>query len=115
MIENLELWKKAGKITSEAREYGKTLLKEGANLLEIANKIESLIEKKGGKIAFPVQLSKNNIAAHYTPLPNDETILEEGDVIKLDLGVHIEGCIGDSALTIEIKTKKFMDTKQNNF
>ncbi|MBS3168103.1 type II methionyl aminopeptidase [Candidatus Woesearchaeota archaeon] len=109
MIENLELWKKAGKITSEAREYGKTLLKEGTNLLEIANKIESLIEKKGGKIAFPVQLSKNNIAAHYTPLPNDETILEEGDVIKLDLGVHIEGCIGDSALTIEIKTKKYTE------
>ncbi len=98
-------WKKAGKIASEAREYGKDLLKEGANFLEIANKIEEFILKKGGKIAFPVQISINNIAAHYTPFPEDKNILKSGDLVKLDLGAHSEGYLGDTALTVEIKTK----------
>ena len=112
--EELKLWKKAGQLTAEARDYGKTLVKEGANLLEIANKIEDFIIKKGGKIAFPVQISKNNIAAHYTPFPDDPTVIENGDVIKLDLGVHCNGYIGDSALTIEIGTKDHQELIKAN-
>src|SRR3989344_4127170 len=105
MDKEFELWKKAGKIAGEARDYGKTLLKEGANFLEVSNKIEEFIDKKGGKIGFPVQMSVNNIAAHYTALPEDKTILKAGDIIKLDLGAQVEGYIVDTALTVEIKTK----------
>ncbi len=104
-MNELELWKKAGKIAGEAREYGKDLLKENANVLEIANKIEDFIEKKGGKPGFPVQISINSLAAHYTPIPDDKIILKSGDIVKLDLGVHIDGYIGDTALTFEVKTK----------
>ena len=105
MDNELELWKKSGKIAGEAREFGKDLLKENANLLEIARKIEDFIEKKGAKPGFPVQISINGLAAHYTPFPDDLTLLKAGDVVKLDLGTHIEGFLGDTALTAEIKTK----------
>lgn len=104
MEDELEKWKKAGKLASEAREYGKTLLKENANLYEVALKIEDFIFSKNAKPGFPVQISKNNIAAHYTPVPNDTAIINKGDVVKLDLGVHIDGYIGDTALTVEIGT-----------
>ncbi len=100
--EHLVLWKKAGLIAGEAREYGKTLLKENANVFEIANNIENFIIKKGAKLGFPVQISINDLAAHYTPFPNDVLCLKKGDLVKLDLGAHIDGFIGDTALTIEI-------------
>ncbi len=104
MEDGLEKWKKAGKLASEAREYGKTLLKENANLYEVALKIEDFIFSRNAKPGFPVQISKNNIAAHYTPVPNDTAVINKGDVVKLDLGVHIDGYIGDTALTVEIET-----------
>lgn len=104
MENELELWKKSGKIASEAREFGKELLKENSNVLEIARKIEDFIHKKQGKIGFPVQISINDIAAHYTPLPEDTLCLKSGDLVKLDLGAQVEGFIGDTALTLEIKT-----------
>ncbi len=102
--EELEKWKKAGEIAGEAREYGISLLKNGMNVLEIARKIEELIIKKGGKFGFPVQISINDMAAHYTPYPDDQTALKTGELVKLDLGVHIDGYIGDTASTIEIGT-----------
>ncbi len=109
MDETIEKWKTAGKLAGEAREYGRDLLKEGANFLEIARKIEDFINKKEAKPGFPVQISINDIAAHYTPLPDDTNILKSGDVVKLDLGVHIDGYIGDTALTVEINTNNNQD------
>lgn len=104
MEDELGLWKKGGKIAGEAREFGKELLKENANLLEIAKKIEEFIHKKQGKIGFPVQISINNLAAHYTPFPDDTTFLKTGDLVKLDLGAQVDGFIGDTALTLEVGT-----------
>src|SRR3989338_2297090 len=107
--EELQKWKKAGKIAGEAREYGKTLLKEDANLFDIAIKIEDFILNKGAKLGFPVQISLNDLAAHYTPFPKDTLCLKEGDVVKLDLGAHIDGYIGDTALTFEVSSNNYKD------
>ena len=98
-MENLQDWKKAGEIAAEAREYGKTLIKENASLLEITEKIEKKIFQLKGKPAFPVQISLNNIAAHYNAFVDDKTIIGN-DVVKLDIGVHVNGAIGDTAVTI---------------
>ncbi len=106
---DLEKYKLAGKIASEALNYGKTLIKENTTLLEVSKKIEELIEKKGAKISFPVQLSINNIAAHYTAFPDDISVFKTGDLVKLDIGTHVEGHIGDTALTIEVSTKNNSD------
>jgi len=100
-------WEKAGKITAEAREFGRKLVKENALALEIAEKIEKKMIDLGAKPAFPVDVSINHIAAHASPLINDQTKIKKGDLVKLDLGASVNGCIGDSACTVEVGTKKY--------
>lgn len=96
----LDNYLKAGKIAKEALDYGKSLMKGGASALEIAEAIEKKIFALGGKPAFPVNIGINETAAHFTPvLQNKETIKAE-DYAKLDLGVHIDGYIADTAVTV---------------
>ena len=92
----MEEIKKAGKIAAECLEYGSGLIKPGRNTLEILDKIEEEIYKKNGKPAFPAQISINNVAAHCIP----DCIIKKEDVVKLDVGVHYNGMIGDNARTI---------------
>lgn len=108
-MEDLDLWKKAGKIAGLARDFGKNLVVEGANYFDVSNKIEEFINKKSAKIGFPVQLSTNSMAAHYTAFPDDQSVFIRGDLVKLDLGAQIDGYIGDTALTLEIGTKNHND------
>lgn len=95
-------WIKAGEIASQAREYGKKLIKVGASHLEVTKLIEAKIISLGGELAFPTQISVNNIAAHYTSLFEGDFKFKEGDVCKLDLGVHVNGSIGDTAVTVDL-------------
>jgi len=106
MIEEV---KKASKIAKDIYSYSKNLLKAETPLIEIAEKIEEKIIDLGGFPAFPVNISINNVAAHYTPVPNDEKYLKEGDVVKLDMGVHVEGYAMDFAYTVEINDNKYKD------
>jgi len=97
--EILEKYRKAGRIVAEVRQEISKMLKPGLKLLELANRVEDSVEKKGGKPAFPVNISINEIAAHYTPSFGDTKEIEEGDLVKIDIGVHIDGYIGDMAFT----------------
>lgn len=99
-------WDLAKDIATKALEYGKPLVKKGALVLDICEKIESKIEELGGKPAFPVNVSINRVAAHYTALPNDSLALEEGDLVKVDVGAHINGAIGDVAGTVDLGDHK---------
>ena len=92
---------KAGRISAEILEYGKSLLKKGNSLLDATEKIENKIFELGGKPAFPVQISCNDIAAHFCVEEEDKTIFDE-QVVSLDLGVHVNGSIGDNAYTIDL-------------
>lgn len=101
--ELIEKYKKAGKIASEAREFSRTLIKEGAKTLDIANAIEEKVMSLGATgFAFPTNLSINSVAAHSTPKINDDTTLQNGDIIKVDIGAHVDGFISDTAYTIEV-------------
>lgn len=91
---------KAGKIVSEVREEASKMIKEGTLVLDLVEYVESEILKKGAGIAFPCNVSINEIAAHYTSPFEDETKIEAGDMVKLDLGAHIDGFIADSAITV---------------
>src|SRR3989338_4845219 len=96
----MENWVKAGKIAAESREYAASLIKPNISLLEISEKVEKFIKDKGAEEGFPSpQLSINNIAAHYIAFPNDKTIIQKGDVVKVDIGIHFEGCVGDNVIT----------------
>lgn len=90
----------AGKIASEVRENVRKKYHVGSTLLEICESIEKEIEQKGGKCAFPVNTSLNEIAAHYTAEPNDSRVVKETDLLKIDLGVQINGYIADTAVTV---------------
>lgn len=95
-----EKYIQAGKIASEVREASKEIVKPGVKLFDIAESLEKMIHDKGGEPAFPLNLSLNELAAHYTPYKGDETIVKSDDVIKVDLGVHIDGYVADTAHTI---------------
>jgi len=103
-------YRRAGKITGDARDYGAKLIKEGVGFLEVVNKVESKILEAGAGLAFPVNISINEIAAHFTPKHSDtDLVFKKGDVVKLDVGAHIDGYIGDTAITIEVGTNKYTD------
>jgi len=100
-----EDWVKAGKLAGEVLQYAKTITKPGMKLIEIAELVDKKIDELGAKPAFPVNLSLNSVAAHYTPNINDDTIFKEDDMLKIDVGVHVNGAIGDTALTLGPKNE----------
>jgi len=98
--EELQAYRKAGKLLAEVREQVRPLVKPGARLLDIADAVEGSIAQRGGKPAFPCNVSVNEIAAHYSPPVNDDATIKEGDIVKVDLGAHLEGYIADTAFTV---------------
>jgi methionyl aminopeptidase len=102
-----EKYKRAGRISADAIDYGVTLLKPGARFLDVATAIETKIKASGAGIAFPVNIAINTIAAHYSPRHDDALTFKKGDVVKLDVGAHIEGYIADTAITVELGTHTY--------
>ena len=102
--EAIEKLKQAGKITAQARDYGAALIKKDASMLEVLDKVEKKIFELGGKPAFPAQISCNHIAAHYCPEEDDKTIFTN-QLVSLDVGVHVDGYIGDTAATVDLSGK----------
>ncbi len=104
--EELEAYRKAGKLVAEVREQVRSLVKPGATLLGIAEAVEEFITQKGAKPAFPCNVSVNEISAHYSPPADDNTTIKEGDMVKVDIGAHVDGYIGDTAFTIAMGEKQ---------
>ena len=98
---NKEKILKAGEIAKQVKAFIEPLIKPGTPLLEIAEKIESKITELGGKPAFPTNLSIDNIAAHYTPSYNDETLAH--GLLKIDFGVQIDGWVADTAFSVDLE------------
>ncbi len=94
-------YRRAGKILSEVRAEAAKKVVEGASLLSVAEFTENLIREKGGEPAFPVNISRNDEAAHSTPSFNDKSVFGK-DMVKLDIGVHIDGYIADTAITVDL-------------
>ena len=94
----------AGKIASQVKTYARTIVKKDVPLLEIAEKIEARISELGGKPAFPVNLSINEIAAHYTP-SHDDKALASG-LLKVDFGGHIDGWTADNAFSLDLENSE---------
>jgi len=101
-MEGLQEYKKAGKIAADVREWSKKLIKPGAKAFDVAESIEKKIKDSGAGIAFPCNISLNDVAAHYTPFVKDELAFKENDLVTIDLGTHIDGYIADTAYTIDL-------------
>jgi len=95
---------KAGKMASQVKIYARGIVKKNIPLLEIAEKIEAKIFELGGNPAFPVNLSINEIAAHYTPSHDDKTLAH--GLLKVDFGIHLDGWTADNAFSVDLENSK---------
>lgn len=98
--EELQKFQRSGKIALEVREEIRKTVREGMPIIDICEKVEGMIREKGGKAAFPCNVSINEIAAHYTSPPNDIKTIPERSIVKVDIGVHVDGYIADTATSI---------------
>jgi methionyl aminopeptidase len=97
--EELEKFRLSGKILRETREEMRSQVKEGMLIIDVCEKVEGLIRAKGGKPAFPCNVSVNEVTAHYTAPPGDTSTIPEGSTVKVDLGVQVDGYVTDTAFT----------------
>ncbi len=112
MVEESELkyWKDAGRVAHRSLEAIKDEIQVGVSWHEVIDSAERYIYRHGGKPAFPCTIAVNDMAAHFTTdhlltpptCVEDEMVFRKGDLVKLDIGVHVEGAIGDNALTVEV-------------
>jgi methionyl aminopeptidase len=100
--DSIQNYIKAGKALVIAKRLARKIIKPGASFLEIANKVENEILKQGCELSFPINMSLNEIAAHYSPPIDDKTIIPEKGLLKIDCGSHFNGYIADSAFTINL-------------
>ncbi|NYT00278.1 MAG: type II methionyl aminopeptidase [Methanocellales archaeon] len=94
-------YEQAGQILVDVMGSVKDKVKIGASLLEVADFVENLIREKGAQPAFPCNISRNDEAAHATPSASDISVFGR-DMVKLDIGVQVDGYIADSAITVDL-------------
>lgn len=99
-LQALEKFQRSGRILRETREAIRGFVKEDMPIIAVCEKAESLIRKKGGKPAFPCNVSINEIAAHYTSPPGDSKRIPEKSIVKIDIGAHVDGYVTDTAVTV---------------
>jgi methionyl aminopeptidase len=97
-----ESYIQAGRAASDILKTGAGQITVGTALLDVGTMVEDMILDKGFGIAFPVNISLNEAAAHDTPSPEDTRVFQAGDMVKLDLGVHLDGYIADTACTVDL-------------
>ncbi len=97
--EALTKFRLSGKILRETREEMRSYVREYMPIIQVCEKAEGLIRQKGGNPAFPCNVSINEVAAHYTSPPGDTNTIPENSVVKVDIGVHVDGYVTDTAFT----------------
>jgi methionyl aminopeptidase len=102
---------KSGRVAAAALKCGARMIKPEASMREVLDAVEEYIIKHGCLPAFPAQSSINNVAAHFCPTDAEDVFYKDGDVVKLDLGAHYNGYVGDNAITISLgpEHKKLAD------
>lgn len=93
---------KAGKIAASIKKDAKSLVMPGESALDIAETIEKMIMDGGAQPGFPCNISINDIAAHYTPELGDKLLIGEKDLVKIDYGVSMNGCVADTAFSVDL-------------
>lgn len=96
-----EKHREAGEILAQVREEAADRVEVGADHLAVAEYAEDRIRELGGEPAFPVNVSIDEEAAHATPSADDESTFGE-EMINLDIGVHVDGWLADTAITVDL-------------
>lgn len=95
-----EQYIKAGRITREVRDWVKRTFRPGMGYLEMCLAVEREVVAKGGLLPFPCAIGANHVTAHYAPPSGDVSVFRESDVMKVDFGVHLDGYLTDTSVTI---------------
>ncbi|MBN1215849.1 MAG: type II methionyl aminopeptidase [Candidatus Lokiarchaeota archaeon] len=98
----IDCYIKAGKAVIAAKKMAKKIVTPGSSFLDVANKCEDEILKNGAELSFPINMSLNEIAAHYSPPIDEPQVIPEKGLLKIDVGSHYKGYIADSAFTINL-------------
>jgi methionyl aminopeptidase len=93
---------KAGKIAARVLSEMSEMIEPKARIIKLCTTAEKKIRDYGGRPAFPFNVSINHIAAHSTSPRGDRSEVPEFGLVKLDVGVHVNGWIADTALTVDI-------------
>jgi len=99
--EQYEKCREAGEILAQVRDEAAERVEVGASHFELAEWTEDRIRELGGKPAFPVNISIDEEAAHATPSVDDDSTFGE-EMINLDIGVHVDGWLADTAVTVDL-------------
>lgn len=99
----LDKLRQSGRISATALAHGRAMIVPGARIEDIQRAVEAKIRELGGQPAFPAQISRNHIAAHYCSPPGDPTTIQPGDIVKLDCGTHVDGYVTDNATTVDLR------------
>ncbi|NTV00718.1 MAG: M24 family metallopeptidase, partial [Methanoregulaceae archaeon] len=95
-------YREAGRIARDILTKGSGMIEKGNSIRDVVIEIEEMVHRTGAGLAFPLNLSLNEDAAHDTASWDDGRVFVQGDVVKLDLGVHIDGYIADTATTVDL-------------
>jgi methionyl aminopeptidase len=106
--EIFEKYRDAGVLAAKILRRGAQEIRVGVSYLDLVESIEVQVKEEGAELAFPLNLSLNEDAAHDTASPGDARVFTKGDVAKLDLGVQIDGYIADTATTIDLGSNSLL-------
>ncbi|MFX0065018.1 MAG: type II methionyl aminopeptidase [Candidatus Hermodarchaeota archaeon] len=93
----------AGKLAHKALDIVVKKLEPGLSIGALYDYIVKLItQKEGVDLAFPPNISVNEVAAHDTASINEKRKLKKNDLVTIDIGVNVEGMLSDTARTVSI-------------
>ncbi|ELZ86231.1 methionine aminopeptidase [Haloferax volcanii JCM 10717] len=99
--ETVEKYREAGEVLRTVLDESAEMVEPGVTHLEVAEHAEARIRELADGCAFPVNISINEEASHASPGRDDDTVFGE-DMVCLDVGVHVDGYIADSAVTVDL-------------
>jgi methionyl aminopeptidase len=99
-MEPLDALREAGRIASKVRRWIGDEVEVGMRLMDICDGVEGRIRDLGGEPAFPCNVDIDHVAAHYTSPVDDKSHVQENSLVKVDIGVHVDGYLADTATTI---------------
>ena len=121
----IELMRRAGKITAAARALAGEMVKPGVTTQEIDKAVEQFIRKQGATPSFlhlygypaSICISVNDEVIHGIP---GNRVLQDGDIVSVDVGACVEGFHGDCCATfacgtIDPEAQRLIDVTRQSF
>ena len=97
-----EQYRKSGAVIKEVKPLVENAVRPGAGYLEVCDLVRREVEARGGRLAFPTGIGVNQVTAHYAPQEGDKSVFAEEDLVKVDFGVHVDGYVADTSVTVTL-------------